>query len=102
MHTMRRYPEKRAAFQRQRGADGKKIFHPFVGLESAMREQPVISNADSQASGNPPKQESGEKAFPGEHEERGNRAYMECAHKKSSELADRLTKCSVTLEKIHG
>src|SRR5439155_2285388 len=41
MHTMRCYPEKRAAFQRQRGADGKEIFHPFVSLESAMREQPV-------------------------------------------------------------
>src|SRR5262249_50305870 len=79
MHTVRRYPEKRAAFQRQCGADGKEIFHPFVSLESSMREQTVISNADSQASGNPPKQQGGEKAFPGEHEERGNRAYMECA-----------------------
>src|SRR5579864_4749067 len=54
MDAMRCYPEKRAAFQGQRGAEGNEIFEPLIGLESAVREQPVISNANPKAPGNPP------------------------------------------------
>jgi hypothetical protein len=38
MDAVRRHPEKRAAFQRQRGAEGNEIFEPFIGLEAAVRE----------------------------------------------------------------
>jgi hypothetical protein len=55
MDAMRRYPEERAAFQRQRGAEGDEIFEPLVRLETAVREQPVIRNADAQAAGDPPR-----------------------------------------------
>src|SRR5882724_1846400 len=78
MDAMCRYPEKWAAFQRQRGAESQEILHPFVGLETAMREQPVISNTDSQTSSNPPQEQGDEKGLPGKHEKRRDRAHVKC------------------------
>src|SRR5438309_3490685 len=101
MDAMRCHPEKRAAFQRQRGAEGDEIFEPFISLESAVREQPVIRNANAKAPGNPPQQQRDEKCLPREHKERSNRAYVECDHEKSGELPDGFPKRSVPLEKIH-
>ena len=101
MDAMRRHPEKRAAFQRQRGADGDEIFKPFIGLESAVREQPVISNANAQAAGNPPQKQRDEKSFPGKHKKRCDRAYVKCDHEKSGQFADGFSKRPVPLEKIH-
>jgi hypothetical protein len=101
MDAVRRYPEKRTAFQSQRGAEGNEIFEPFIGLESAMRKQPVISNANAKASGNPPQKKRDEKRLPGKHEKRCDSAYMECNHEKSGELPDGFPKSPVPLEKIH-
>jgi hypothetical protein len=101
MDAVRRHPEKRATFQRQRGAEGNKIFKPFIGLKPAVREQPVISNANAKAPGNPPQKQRDEKSLPREHKERGNRAYVECDHEKSGELPDGFPKRSIPLEKIH-
>ena len=101
MDAMRRYPEKRSAFQRQRGAEGDEIFEPLISLEAAMREQPVISNADAQAAGNPPQKQRDEKSLPGKHEKRCDRAYVKCHHEKSCEFADWFPKRPVPLEKIH-
>jgi hypothetical protein len=101
MDAMRRYPEKRAAFQSQRGAEGNEIFEPLIGLETAMRKQPVISNANAKAPGNPPQKQRDEKGLPGKHKKRCHSAYVECDHEKSGELSDRFPKRSVTLEKIH-
>jgi hypothetical protein len=101
MDPVRRDPEKRAAFQRQRGAEGDEIFEPFIGLETAMREQPVIGNADSQAAGDPPQKQSDEKGLPGKHEKRCNRTYVKCDHEKCSEFADWFPKCSIPFEKVH-
>jgi hypothetical protein len=66
-----------------------------------MREQPVISDADSQAPGYPPQDHCGNKALPGKHEERCDRAHMKCHHKKGSDFADWFPKRPVPLEKIH-
>src|SRR5579859_7777564 len=101
MDAMRRYPEKRAAFQRQRSAEGNEIFEPLVSLETAMREQPVIRNADAQAAGDPPQQQRDEKSLPGKHEKRCYGAYVKCDHEKSGQFADGFPKRSVPLEKIH-
>src|SRR5579862_5040650 len=92
MYAVCRHPEKRAAFQRQRGAERQEILHPFMGLEAAMREQTVISNADSQASRNPPQYHCSEKSLPCKHEERSDRANMKSDHEKRGELANRLAK----------
>jgi len=101
MDTVRRYPEKRASFKRQRGAEGDEIFEPLVRLETAMREQPVIRNPDAQASGDPPQKHRDEKRLPGKHEERCYGAYVKCDHKKSGQFSDWFPKRPVTLEKIH-
>src|SRR5438270_1088780 len=101
MDAMRRHPEKWAALQRQGGAEGNEILEPFIGLESTVREQPVIRNANAKAAGNPPQNQRDEKSLPREHKERGNRAYVECDHEKSGHFDDRFSKCSVPLEKIH-
>jgi hypothetical protein len=101
MNAMSRYPEKRAAFQSQRGADGNEIFEPLIRLESAVCEQPVIRNANAQAPGNPPQKQRDEKSLPCKHEKCRDRAYVECDHEKSGELPDRFPKCSIPLEKIH-
>src|SRR5207302_9630381 len=101
MDAMRRYPEKRATFQRQRGAEGDEIFEPLVRLETAMSEQPVVRNADAQAPGDPPQKHRDEKSLPGKHEERCYGAYVKCDHEKSGEFSDWFPKRPVTLEKIH-
>jgi len=101
MDAVRRHPEKGATFQCQRGAEGNEIFEPLIGLESAVREQPVIRNANAKTAGNPPQKQRDKKSLPCEHKERGNRAYVECNHEKSGELPDWFPKRSVTLEKIH-
>jgi hypothetical protein len=72
-----------------------------MSLEAAMREQPVISNANAKAPGNPPQKQRDEKGLPRKHKKRCYRAYMECDHEKSGQFADRLPKRSVPLEKVH-
>jgi hypothetical protein len=101
MDAVRRHPEKRAAFQRQRGAEGNEIFEPLIGLEATVREQPVIRNANAKAPGHPPQKQRDEKRLPGKHEKRCDRAYVECNHEKSGELPDWFPKRSIPLEKIH-
>jgi hypothetical protein len=101
MDAMRRYPEKRAAFQSQRGAERNEIFEPLIGLETTVRKQPVVSNANAKAAGNPPQKQRDEKGLPGKHEKRCDRAYVECDHEKSGEFPDRFPKSSIPLEKIH-
>jgi hypothetical protein len=101
MDAMRRYPEERAAFQRQRGAEGDEIFEPLVRLETAVREQTVIRNPDAQAAGNPPQKQRDEKSLPGKHEERCYGAYVKCDHEKCGQFSDWFPKRPVTLEKIH-
>ena len=88
MDAMRGYPEKWAAFQGQRGTDCDEIFEPFMGLETAVREQPVICNANAKAPGNPPQKQRDEKRLPRKHKECCDRAYMECDHEKSGEFPD--------------
>ena len=46
--AMRRDPENRTAFERQRAAEGQEILDPFVGLVAAVRQQPVIRHADAE------------------------------------------------------
>ena len=49
MNAVRRYPENRPAFERQRGANRQEIFHPLRSFVAAVREQPVIAHPDAQA-----------------------------------------------------
>src|SRR5882724_1112706 len=101
MHAMRCYPEERAAFQSQRGADGQEILHPLGSFVTAVREQAVIPHADAEASGNPPQEKSHCQPLPGEHKERNDCAYVECGHETSGHPADWFAKCSV-LGYAHG
>jgi hypothetical protein len=101
MNAVRRHPEKRSAFQRQRGAESDEILEPFICLEPAVRQQPVISDADPQTSSNPPEKQGDEKSLPGKHEKRDYSAYVKRHHEKSGEFADWFPKRSISLEKVH-
>jgi hypothetical protein len=56
MNAVRRHPENRATFERQRGANRQEVFHPFRGLVSAVRQQAVVTHANAETPGNPPKE----------------------------------------------
>ena len=60
MNPVRRYPENRAAFERQSRANRQKVLHPFRSLVSAVRQQPVITHANAEAPGNPPQEKCDE------------------------------------------
>src|SRR5690242_9214600 len=102
MDAVRRHPEERSAFQRQGRAHRQKILKPFVGFESAMRQQSVIRHTNAQAAGHPPQKKEHKKRLPGEHEERCDGPHVKCCHKECSELPDGLSKCAVALQKFHG
>ena len=80
MDAVRRHPENRPAFERERRANGQEILHPLRRLISAMREQPVITHADAQAARNPPQEHRDEQSLPGEKEERRYRAHVKRSH----------------------
>src|SRR5271155_2833945 len=65
MNAVRRHPEYRPAFKRQRRAPGQKIFHPLRSLVSAMRQQPVIAHPDPEAARYPPQEYGDKKCRPG-------------------------------------
>src|SRR5271156_128635 len=53
MFTMNGHPQQRAALDRRHAANRKKVFKPLGCREGAMGEQPVITDAESQAPGHP-------------------------------------------------
>ena len=48
MDAMRRDPEDRSAFERERAADREEVLDELGGLVAAVREQPVIRHADAE------------------------------------------------------
>src|SRR5262249_39540896 len=101
MDAMRSDPEKRSAFERQRGAEGEEIFHPLVGFVSAVSQQPVVRHADSEATRNPQQYDRQEQGLPAEHEQGSYGADVECQHEKKCNGIQRLTKRPVISE-AHG
>src|SRR5580692_5009585 len=80
MNAVRRDPENRSAFERERGADGQEVLHPLRSLVATVREQPMISHADTQAARNPPQEHGDEQSLPCEEEKRRHRAHVKQAH----------------------
>src|SRR5437660_306220 len=102
MDAMHCHPEKRSALQGQGAAQGEEILNPFVGLESAMGQQPVIAHADAQASSHPPQHQRQQHGLPTEHEKSGDRAEVKYHHKKSSKWSDRTLKSAVVRMETQG
>lgn len=98
MHAMRGHPKNRPAFQSQRAAHGKKIFHPFGCLKASMSEKPVVTNADSKAAGNPPQYQRKQQCLPTKYEYRRQGTKVKHQHEKSSHPNDRLGQSSVVPE----
>ena len=63
MNAMRRHPENRTAFERERGAHRQEIFHPLGSLVAAMGQQAVIAHADAEAARDPPQEHATNRAF---------------------------------------
>ncbi len=57
VNTMHGDPEDRPAFERQRAANGEEILQPERAFVSPVRMQPVVSHADSEAGGDPIKED---------------------------------------------
>ena len=74
-------PENRAAFESQRAANGEEIFQPDRAFVSPMRMQPVVSHADSEAGGDPIKEDRDPETAPTEHEQRRDCADVKKAHR---------------------
>ena len=88
MNAVRGYPEDRAAFQSERGADRQTIFEPLGSPIAAVRQQAVIAHADSQAARNPVKKERDEKRIPREEEQRRYGADVKQHHEGGSDPID--------------
>ena len=101
MHAVGRYPEERPAFQGERGAQRKKIFHPFVGFVAAVGEQPVISHANTHGTGHKEQYDCRNQCAPTESKQRHNRSEVKHHHEKHSEPADWLFKSPVILQNTH-
>jgi hypothetical protein len=68
MHSMGCNPEYRTALQGQSAAYGEEVLDPFGRFITAVRQQPVVAHADTQASGNPPQQHREQERLPAEEE----------------------------------
>ena len=64
MNAMRDYPIDRSAFQCQQATEGQKVFDRLRCFITTMRQQPMETHANPQASGNPPKQQGNRNDFP--------------------------------------
>ena len=88
MNAVRGYPENRAAFERQRRADGQEIFHPLGSFVSAMRQQAVVSHANAQASRHPPQEHRHQECLPGKEEQRRDGADVKSRHESRCDPVD--------------
>ena len=72
--AMRRHPEDRSAFERQRSADREEIIQPQRDFVGPVSVQPVVSQAYSKAYRDPVQGHRDRKRAPTEHEQRSNGA----------------------------
>src|SRR5205085_1073957 len=79
----------------------QQIFHPFRALVTTMREQAVISHADSQASGKPPEKYGKRQSLPTEEEERGDGADVNQAEEKRDGPIQWLRKSAIVDDASH-
>ena len=90
MHAMRGHPEDRTALQRERGADGHRVFQPLRRLVAAMGQQPVIAHADAHIDGQNIEHQHHRQPLPGEEEERRHRAEVKCNQHAQRQPVDAL------------
>src|SRR5260370_28160940 len=74
MLTMDGHPQQRAAFQSRHAADGEEVLKPLGCRVGALGEQPVITDAEADAPGDPVQKDRYEQPPPGEEEECGHSA----------------------------
>ena len=82
MDTVGCDPKERAALQCERAADGQDTFEPPRCLVSAMREQAVISDADTPAACDPKQGQCDPKCLPSEKEKRRQRSPIETVRRR--------------------
>src|SRR5438270_3627617 len=104
MNAVSGHPEDRSAFERQRCADGQKIFYPFGRLVAAMGEQAMVAHADPKAARDPPQKSCQEQSFPGKEEQRGDSADVERRHKRAGDPVEFVVSRRAPLESlnVHG
>jgi hypothetical protein len=74
MHSMRRNPLKWSTLYRQRAARNKKILNEFRHFVTAVSEQAMKTHANTEAAGNPIKNNSANHCGPAPKEQCGNGA----------------------------
>src|SRR6185369_9092433 len=85
MQTMCGYPEYRATFQCHGGKNGEQIFNPLGCFIRAMRQQAVITHADTHSAGKPPQNCAERDSLPAEEKQRENGTDMKGSHKEDSD-----------------
>src|SRR5882672_4073670 len=101
VHAVRRYPRDRSAFNRQRSARRKDIFHPLMSFVAAMRQQPVITHSDAETAAHPISNDGEDKALPGKEEEGREGEDMKHDEKYGYAPNDRARKSFVVSQKAH-
>ena len=101
MHAVRGDPDDRPAFERERAANGQKIFNPVRSLVSAMRQQPVIAHADAEASGNPIQHDGQGERLPRKQEKRSDRADVKQEHEGGGRPVQRPLESPVVMQNAH-
>src|SRR5204863_4817607 len=70
MFTMVRHPNYRGAFAGKSAEKGEEPFHGPIRLKTAVREQPMVSQANTQAAGQPIQTNEQRHGFPSEEKRR--------------------------------
>src|SRR5678815_1074466 len=73
-------PEDRSSFERERPAEGQKVFNPLVGLVAAVRQQTMVGHADAEHAADEIKNQGGEQSAFRHEEQRGNRTDVKRPH----------------------
>ena len=90
MDAVRRHPEDRAAFERQRRAPRQDVLDRPVGLVAAVRQQPVVAHADAEHAGDDVKDDGGEDRTRVDKEKGRNGTDMEADHRRGGNPVEAL------------
>ena len=97
--AVRRHPEDRAAFERQRRAPRQGVLDPAVGLVAAVREQPVVRHADAEHAGDDIENEGGEDRTKVDKEKGRNGTDVEADHRRGGNPVETLLVLASVLQR---
>ena len=90
VNAVRRYPSDGSTFESKCAAHGQEILEPFRSLIAAVRQKPVVTDPDTETTGDPPQHNCQCQSFPCKEEQRCYSADMKSNHERSRNPVNRL------------